>query len=224
MTFSIVGRCAQTGMLGVVVTTSSISVGSRCPWARAGAGAVVTQNITDPGLGDVLLDLLDDGFSASEAMNRVIAEAPYIEYRQLAVVDADGNIAHHTGEKTLGTHGVAQASDCVAAGNLLANTEVPGSMVNEFVSNQGVHLAERLLCSLEAGVSAGGEMGSVRSAALLVVHEHAWPLVDLRVDWCDDPVKTLRELWGSYEPQMEDYMTRALDPATAPAYGVPGDL
>lgn len=224
MTFSIVGRCADSGMLGVAITTSSICVGSRCPWARAGVGAVATQNVTDPSLGDALLDLLDDGFAAEEAMRRILSESPYIEHRQLTVVDTDGNIASHTGSETLGTNHVAQGRDCIAAGNLLASTEVPEAMVQGFVADSGSHLAQRLLGSLEQGLSAGGEMGPVKSAALLVVHEHPWPLVDLRVDWDDaDPVTTLSLLWKAYQPQMDDYVTRALDPTSAPAYGVPGD-
>ncbi|MGH6927208.1 MAG: DUF1028 domain-containing protein, partial [Dongiaceae bacterium] len=88
----------------------------------------------------------------------------------------------------------------------------------------GTHLAERLLLALEAGQVAGGEMGAVRSAGLLVVHEQNWPLVDLRVDWDDgNPISTLHRLWERFQPQMIDYVTRALEPTAAPAYGVPGD-
>ena len=72
--------------------------------------------------------------------------------------------------------------------------------------------------------AAGGEMGPVKSCGLLVVHEHGWPLIDLRVDWNDDdPIVELRRIWGIYEPQMNDYITRALNPSSAPSYNVPGD-
>ena len=78
--------------------------------------------------------------------------------------------------------------------------------------------------ALESGIVAGGEKGPVKSAGLLVVDKQIWPLVDLRVDWSeDDPVAGLRDLWERYQPQMRDYVTRALDPRSAPAYGVPGD-
>jgi uncharacterized Ntn-hydrolase superfamily protein len=97
-------------------------------------------------------------------------------------------------------------------------------MTDGFSRHADLHLAERLLCSLEAGVAAGGEEGPTHSAALLVAGENAWPLVDLRVDWSDDPVGDLRNLWVLYQPQMNDYLDRALNPAVAPAYGVPGDL
>ena len=78
---------------------------------------------------------------------------------------------------------------------------------------------------MEGGLAAGGEAGEVRSAGLLVVDRETWPIVDLRIDWCDgDPIAELRSIWEGWAPQMRDYVTRALDPSTAPAYGVPGDL
>jgi len=224
MTFSLIGRCAETGMLGVAITTSSICVASRCPWARAGAGAVSTQNVTDPTIGPKVLDLLAGGKSAAEALQAVLTASQYAEYRQVTVIDRRGGTAHHSGSKTLGTNGVAEGKDCVAAGNLLANTDVPKAMAKIFQAHPDLHLAERLICGLEAGIVAGGEKGPVRSAGLLVVDRQIWPLVDLRVDWSeDDPVKGLRDLWDRYRPQMGDYVTRALDPRSAPAYGVPGD-
>ncbi len=224
MTFSLIGRCAETGMLGVAITTSSICVASRCPWARAGAGAVSTQNVTDPTIGPKVLDLLAGGKSAAEALQAVLAASQYADYRQVTVIDREGRTAHHSGAKTLGTNAVAEGKDCLAAGNLLANTDVPKAMVTSFTRHADLHLAERLLRALESGIVAGGEKGPVKSAGLLVVDKQIWPLVDLRVDWSeDDPVAGLRDLWERYQPQMQDYVTRALDPRSAPAYGVPGD-
>ncbi len=224
MTFSIAGRCGRTGMLGVAITTSSIAVGARCPWARAGVGAVATQNVTDPALGAATLDLLAAGLTPRRALARLVAERDHMDYRQLTVVDAQGRVAHFSGANVLGTHAVAEGPGCVAAGNLLANGDVPEAMVRSFAAHGEVHLAERLLRSLEEGLVAGGEVGPVRSAALYVVSEHSFPLVDLREDWCEDgPVARLRALWERYEPEMEAYVTRAVDPAAAPRYGVPGD-
>jgi len=224
MTFSLIGRCAETGMLGVAITTSSICVASRCPWARAGAGAVSTQNVTDPTIGPKVLDLLAGGKSAAEALQAVLAASQYPDYRQVTVIDRDGRTAHHSGAKTLGTNAVAEGKDCLAAGNLLSNTDVPKAMATSFTRHTDLHLAERLLLALESGIVAGGEKGPVKSAGLLVVDKQIWPLVDLRVDWSeDDPVAGLRDLWERYQPQMRDYVTRALDPRSAPAYGVPGD-
>ena len=224
MTFSIVGMCERTAMAGVAITTSSISVGSRCPWVRAGAGAVATQNVTDPSIGNEVLDLMAQGTDAPAALAAVMDGRPFAEYRQVTAVDLSGNIAERTGAEILGTHAVSHGVQCVAAGNLLSSTRVPGAMTEGFASHADLQLAERLLCALEAGVAAGGEEGPTQSAALLVAGENAWPLVDLRVDWSEDPVGDLRDLWVRYKPQMNDYLDRALNPAVAPAYGVPGDL
>jgi len=223
VTISIAGVCSRTKMAGVAITTSSISVGSRCPWARAGAGAVATQNITDPAIGNEVLDLLDSGLTAPQALSQVMAERPHADYRQVTVVDISGKVAHITGGRILGTHAVSEGDFCVAAGNLLSTTAVPPAITRAFAEHSTVHLAERLLRSLEAGVAAGGEEGPTHSAALLVADQQSWPLVDLRVDWSEDPIAELRELWSRYEPQMIDYLNRALNPSAAPSYGVPGD-
>ena len=225
MTFSIAGRCADTGMVGVAITTSSIAVGSRCPWVRAGVGAVATQNVTLPSIGRMTLDGMEGGAAPDAAISSVIGGLQNTEYRQVTAIDAAGRIAIFSGANTLGTNAEHQGEDCVAAGNLLASDALPAVMAATFAAGRGAHLAERLLSALEAGLNdAGGEEGDVRSAALLVAHEQEWPLVDLRVDWDDDcPIRTLRRLWTDYEPQMQDYVTRALNPAAAPSYGVPGD-
>jgi uncharacterized Ntn-hydrolase superfamily protein len=97
-------------------------------------------------------------------------------------------------------------------------------MTDSFARHDKEHLAERLLRALEAGLESGGEEGPVHSAALLVYHEQAFPLVSLRVDWDDhDPISMLRRLWEDYKPQMGAYLQRAVDPTKAPSYGVPGD-
>lgn len=224
MTFSIAGRCAKTGAFGVAITTSSIAVGARCPHARAGVGAVATQNVTDPNLGPLLLDKMAEGLSASDAIRSLIQDRPHREYRQLTAVDRHGTSASFSGKEILGTHGVSEQQDCVAAGNLLKSSTLPQVMTAAFAASVGEHLAERLLRALEAGLASGGEEGPVHSAALLVHHTAPFPLVSLRVDWDDhDPVATLRKLWVAYKPQMGAYLQRAIDPTQAPRYGVPGD-
>jgi uncharacterized Ntn-hydrolase superfamily protein len=224
MTFSVVGRCANTGMTGVAITTSSIAVGSRCPHARAGAGAVTTQNITDPSLVPAVLDLMQAGKNAKDAIATVMQDRPHADYRQIAAIDLNGMTSSFTGKNILGTNAVASGVDCIGAGNLLSNEAVPAVMVASFEAHQALHLADRLVTALQAGIDAGGEEGPTHSAALIVAHAHAWPLVDLRVDWSDTcPVVVLRALWDAYEPQMQPYLMRAIDPAAAPSYGVAGD-
>ena len=224
MTFSIAGHCRRSGMVGVAIATSSISVGARCPHVRAGAGAVASQNITDPSLGAAVLDQLETGRGAQDALQRALAQRAHLEYRQLIVVDRRGETACHSGSRMLGLHTESAGADCIAAGNLLANDTVTEAMARHFAGHAAEHLAERLLGALEAGLEAGGEQGEVHSAALLIADAQPFPLVDLRIDWrAHAPLSALRDLWHMYQPQMQDYQTRALNPAAAPTYGVPGD-
>lgn len=223
MTFSIAGRCARTGRLGLVVSSSSPAVAARCAWARAGVGAAASQNITDPTLGAALLDELAAGSGARAALERVVAAAAHASYRQLMVIDTHGEVAAYSGEHTLGRHATATGADAVAAGNLLADEAVPAAMVAAFTDAAQDDLGDRLLAALRAGADAGGEAGPVHSAGLLVVADVDWPVTDLRVDWSDDPLGDLDALWRLWKPQEDDYVTRGLDPRTAPAYGVPGD-
>ena len=223
MTFSLVAKCARTGAFGIAVSSSSICVASRCAGARAGAGAVASQNITDPALGDLGLSLLGRGQSAPRVLSQLIESGAHSAYRQITVIDRNGDTAHHSGARTLGLHAVASGRHCVAAGNLLKGEEVPAAMVEAFEGHSREELAERLLVALEAGEKAGGEAGPLHSAGLKVVEQLVWPTVDLRVDWHDAPIEELRRIWSLFLPQKEDYVTRALDPTRAPAYGVPGD-
>lgn len=223
MTFSVVARCAETGQLGIAISSSSIAVGARCPWLRPGVGAVASQNITLPALGPQTLDLLDQGMAPSEALAAALGPHSHSEYRQVTVIDNTGRTAHFSGAKTLGIHNAISGEQCVAAGNMLANPEVIEAMVHAFENTPG-HLADRLLAAMQAGVAGGGEAGPVHSAALVVVGEHSWPIVNLRVDWADeDPIGALGQLWQAYRGQMQDYIDRAINPQTAPGYAVPGD-
>lgn len=225
MTFSVTGRCARTGQLGVAITTSSIAVGSRCPWVRAGVGAVATQNVTMPSIGNDVLDWIAGGDDAETALNSVMDREKFPDYRQVAVVDNKGNTALFSGPKSLGIHADATGDGVIAAGNLLNSDRLPQVMVDHFAATSDLALPERLLGTLEAGLTkGGGEAGPVHSACLLVADSQPWPLVDLRIDWSEScPVAALRALWTAYEPQMNDYISRALNPEAAPSYGVPGD-
>jgi uncharacterized Ntn-hydrolase superfamily protein len=224
MTFSIIGRCPETGQLGVAISSSSISVGARCPWLRAGVGAVATQNVTLPALGPEILDLLENQqIEPVAALERAINANGWSQYRQVTVIDSQGRTAFFTGKEALGVHNAVAGDQCVAAGNMLAGAEVIETMVQAFEKAPGM-LADRLLSAMRAALAAGGEAGPVHSAALKVMGDVIWPIVDLRVDWVDvDPIGELDALWQAYRPQMQDYLTRALNPTAAPSYGVPGD-
>jgi uncharacterized Ntn-hydrolase superfamily protein len=108
---------------------------------------------------------------------------------------------------------------------MLKSKDIPLAMVKSFNDNSNLFFPERLMLSLKAGLITGGEEGPVHSAGIKVVSDTSWPLIDLRIDWSDnDPIEELYKLWKTYEPQMNDYKSRALDPTKAPSYGVPGDL
>lgn len=223
MTFSLVARCAETGMFGVAISSSSPAVAARCSYTRAGVGAVASQNITDPMLGPFALDLMQGGKSAAEAIAGARDQGRFIEYRQVLVIDPQGRTAIHSGPKSLGIWTDAAGADVISAGNLLANANVPQAIVDGFCSAKG-HLGDRLIAALRAGLAAGGEAGPVHSAGMQLCDKVAWPVADLRCDWTTDcPIEAVAAAWDVYKPQMDAYVQRALDPREAPSYGVPGD-
>lgn len=224
MTFSVLGRCAKTGQLGMAISSSSPAVASRCAWAQAGVGVVATQNITDPTIGPRGLALMAAGAAAPQAVEVIRTSAPFIDYRQVLMLGADGATASFSGEHTLGINGVAAGRDVICGGNMLSSPAVLSEMIRVFEGSASLSLGERLMQALEAGHAAGGEAGPVHSAGLLVVDGESWPVIDLRIDWLDEgPLAALRKAWQTYSPQMHDYVTRAKDPRVAPGYGVPGD-
>ena len=223
MTFSITARCAETGIFGVAVSSSSPAVAARCAHARAGVGAVASQNVTDPRLGPRLLDLMETGASASEAIAEVSNSTPHISYRQLTAVDHAGGSAVYSGANSLGINGDVVRPGLVCAGNLLADLGVLDAMADAFETSAG-HLGDRLVTVMRAALAAGGEAGPVHSAGMLLVREVDWPVAELRCDWTEGcPIEAVAAAWGVYKPQLDDYVTRALDPTAAPSYGVPGD-
>ena len=223
MTFSVVARCAKTGMFGVAISSSSPAVAARCSYARAGVGAVASQNVTDPTLGPLALDLMEQGLSAAAAIAQIQEQQKYMEYRQVLAVDAAGSTAIHSGPNSLGIFTEAQAENVASGGNLLANDGVPEAIVDGFLGSSG-HLGDRLIAAMRAGLAAGGEAGPVHSAGLKLVDTVSWPVADLRCDWTEDcPIEAVATAWDVYKPQLEAYIQRALDPREAPSYGVPGD-
>lgn len=212
MTFSLIGRCTRTGQIGAAVTTSSIAVGARCAYCAAGVGAVLTQHRTDPRLGPRGLELLRSGCTAQQTLDALVASTQFAHWRQLAVMDVAGNTAVFSGSRTKPEMSAAPAQDVCAIGNILSNARVPAAMLHGFQADPTMPLAERLLHALDEGLAAGGENDPVRSACLMVVERESFPLVDLRVDWHDEPIGELRALWNRYAPQTNDYLLRAVNP------------
>ena len=223
MTFSLVAKCEETGMFGTAVTSSSPAVAARCSYTRSGVGAVSSQNITDPSLGNFALDLLEEGLTAKEVIAKITKEKKNLEFRQILIIDGSGQIAIHSGNNSLGIFSDSFGKNVLSAGNLLANKNVTKAVVDKFEKTQG-DLGDRLVSALQGGLDAGGEAGSIHSAGMKISDKVSWPIVDLRCDWSDDcPIKKLSQLWKIYKPQVKDYLQRALDPTKAPSYGVPGD-
>ena len=223
MTFSLVARCAETGMFGVAIASSSPAVAARCSYARAGVGAVASQNVTDPTLGPLALDLMESGLSADATIAEVQKRGKFVEYRQVLAVDTNGETAIHSGPNSLGIWTQAKAENVASGGNLLANDRVPQAIVDGFLGAAG-HLGDRLIAAMRTGLAAGGEAGPIHSAGIKIVDNVSWPVADLRCDWTEEcPIENISVAWDIYKPQLEAYIQRALDPREAPSYGVPGD-
>ncbi len=213
MTFSLAGRCERSGAVGVVIASASMAVAARCVAVRAGVGAVCSQSTTDPRLREAMLEAMAGGLTARDAVAAVTGRAEDIAYRQLAAVDAAGGSASYSGELALGEAAAACAPGVAAAGNLLADRDVPAAMLAAFQDRAGDSLGDRLIAALAAGLAAGGEVSPVRSAGMVIGESVPWPVTDLRVDWHDDPVGELGGLWRLWQPQASSYVGRALRPA-----------
>jgi uncharacterized Ntn-hydrolase superfamily protein len=215
MTFSLIGRCPRTGQMGAIAVSSRMAIGARTTHCAAGVGAVITQHRTDPRLGPRGLELLRAGRSAQETIDALVATTPQIQWRQIAALDVAGTTATYSGRRTRPDMSEVAAQDACSVGNNLANARATPAMLLAFQADPTAPLAERLVCAAEAGLATGGERAPAVSAHLLVTERHSFPLIDLRVDWHDDPVTELRALWTRFAPLANDFVTRAIDPDNA---------
>ena len=198
-TYSIVARDPRTGEMGVAVQSHWFSVGSIVSWAEAGVGAVATQSFVDPSYGRNGLDLMRGGASAEEALKSLLAKDEGRDVRQVALIDARGRVAAHTGAKCIEAAGDQAGADYSVQANMMANARVWPAMARAFESARG-DLAERMLAALDAAEAAGGDIRGRQSAALVVVKGEStgkpWAdrTFDLRVDDHPEPLKELRRL------------------------------
>ncbi len=208
-TFSIVAHCPQTGELGIAVSTAIPAVGAINPFAWAGVGAITTQAVSNPHLGIDGLSLLTQGLPAPQALERLLEIDADRESRQISIVDAGGRAAAFTGTKIEDWKGHRIGPGYVVAGNLLVGEEVIRAMSSAFGATQG-SLGERLMVALEAGQAAGGDKRGKVSAALLVVGDREYPVLDLRVDEHPRPVVELRRIFDLYTalPYLDDLHPR----------------
>src|SRR5689334_16216648 len=156
-TFSIVARDSVTGELGVAVQSHWFSVGPLVPWAEAGVGAVATQSFVDPAYGLLGLELMKSGKTARQAMDALIAADPKENVRQVAMVDAKGTTAAHTGSKCIPAAGHTRGEQFTCEANLMLNEKVWPAMADAYRKTKG-DFADRLLAALDAGQAAGGDI------------------------------------------------------------------
>lgn len=214
MTFQIAGRCERTGRFGVAISTRPIAVGARCPFFAPGCGVVVTMAFTDPRLGPLGTNLLRLGYSAPKVLADLAASDPYIEHRQLCVIDRDGHAVARTGAENKVWSGAFTAKNLVAMGNNLTSENTARVMYDLWHRQPELPLEERLLRALEAGRDAGGQNGGQHSAALVVYGEDISPYVDLRVDEHAEPIGELRRVYEAFKPLIPYYHVRpGSDPA-----------
>ena len=190
MTYSIVARDPDTGELGVAVQSHWFSVGSIVTWARPGIGAVATQANADPGYGPQLLDLLAAGVHAEQALATLVANDPAGHSRQVAVVDAAGHVAAHTGSTCMAYAGHVTGAGVSCQANIMATERVWPAMLEAFGAAGG-SLTSRLLAALDAAEREGGDLRGRQSAAILVVAPDAEPwetVVSLRVEDHPEPL------------------------------------
>ena len=198
-TYSIVALDEQTGQLGVAVQSHWFSVGTVVPWAKAGVGAVATQSIAEPSYGPKGLALMEQGIPADEALQSLLAKDIGKNVRQVAMIDAQGNVGAHTGSRCISHAGHLTGKNFSVQANIMAKSTVPSAMVRAFESTRG-DLAERMLAALDAAEAEGGDLRGRQSASMLVVSGEPtgdpWTdrIVDLEIADHDNPLIELRRL------------------------------
>jgi uncharacterized Ntn-hydrolase superfamily protein len=214
MTFQIAAHCERTGRFGVAISTRPIGVGARCPFFAPGFGVVVSMAFTDPRLGPLGTNLLRLGYSAQKVLDDLVASDPYIEHRQLCVIDRDGHAVARSGSKNNPWSGAYTEKNVVAMGNNLTSEKTAKVMFDLWQKNGELPLEERLMAALEAGRDAGGQNGGQQSAALVVYGNEVNAYVDLRVDYHSEPIGELRRVYEGFKPLIPYYYVRpGSDPA-----------
>lgn len=218
-TFTIIGHCSRTGVLGVALASSPLAVAARCVFIRANAGAVSTQAYAHPGLGPLALRLLEMDYAPAKVLEELRATDAFPEHRQIGILDRHGNPGVFTGSKNLDWKGHVARKHFVAMGNYLAGEGVVTAMAEAFEASAEEVLEERLMRALEAGKAAGGERGGQLSAGLTAYGRDTYARTDLRVDMYDRPtgpgddaVSELRRIFDVYRPLIPYYEERPTNP------------
>lgn len=198
-TFSIVARDETSGQIGVAVQTHWFAVGALSPWAEAGVGAIATQSMVEVSYGPLGLSLLREGKSANEAMQSLLEKDEGRELRQVAIVDAHGHVAVHTGVRCIREAGHQSGAGFSVQANMMMNDSVWPQMAEAFQSSRG-ELSQRMLAALKAAQAVGGDIRGQQSACMLVVggerSDQPWKntILNLRVDDAVEPIGELERL------------------------------
>lgn len=220
MTYTILGRCAKTGRLGIGIATFSITVGRYAHSTKSNAGVTVSQANANENNNAIALRLLAQGLSATAVLEQLKANDAYHSYRQIGVIDRTGAVAAYTGSNVRGWAGEVTGENYISTGNGLRGQHVAEAIAKGFLSEPDADLEHRLLTALEYGRDAGGQGNATthrteRSAALQVSSRHIHPDIDLRVDLHDKAVDELRRVWKIYKQYEGYYADRGRNPRGA---------
>ncbi|MBI1774360.1 MAG: DUF1028 domain-containing protein [Proteobacteria bacterium] len=205
MTWSVVAREEKTGAFGVIVSTKAFAVGSLCPFAKSGVGALATQALVNVTYGPRGLRLLGEGVAAEDVVRLLIGADAGQRTRQLHVLDAQGRNAAHTGSDCVAWCGHLVADKVSVAGNMLAGPKVIEDTAAAYQRGAGNPFPERLMAAMDAGQEAGGDKRGRQSAALIVYTSEDYADIDLRVDDHADPLIELRRLYGVFNGRAQAF-------------------
>lgn len=214
MTFTVIAHCARTGKAGFCQATSTPAVGWRCTDVVPGRGVVSVQAHGDYRLLQRAVRLLHEGCAPAETLSALQAADPFADYRQIAILDLSGRVAVATGPRARAWAGERVGDRHVVTGNVLVGPQVLEAMDEAFLRSGSEDLEERLLRTVEAGRDAGGQPEGQTSCALVVYAEHAFPIVNLRVDVALEPVGEMRRILDWFKPLIPYYIARTLDPSS----------
>lgn len=217
-TFTAIGRCPRSGRMGISVATGELAVGSRVPFVKPNIGVVATQALTDPRLGMLALQLLDLGYPAHRIMADLEASDPYIDRRQLGIIDRWGHTAARTGAHNAAWAGHLTGPGWIVMANAVVGENVASSMANVMEGSANDDLEVRLINALDAGTRAGGQPDGQRSAALLVYENEGYGIMNLRVDDDTDPMAALWRVFNKMQPLIPYYKERPDNPEIGRVY------
>ncbi len=217
-TFTAIGRCPRTGRMGISVTTGELAVGSRVPYVKPNIGVVATQASTDPRLGPLAISLLDLGYPADRIMAELEASDPFVERRQLGLIDRWGHTAVRTGSLNNPWAGHQTGDGWIVLGNALVGAEVVESMARAMDDSAEAELEVRLMQAIDAGTKAGGQPDGQRSAAIVVYENEGYGIINLRVDDHTDPMEALWRVFNKMHPLMPYYRERPDNPEIGRVY------